>query len=571
MLYSFCFDRIIAMKVRPPSLPHNPQALWALVREQESQLAEREARIARLSAEQAALEKKNEALALRVCYAEIQAEVLQEKLNLALAHRYAARSEKRSVDQLKLFDEAEAQSVAALAPAGEEDGPLVIAEHTRQKGKAGRKPLPASLPRVDIVHELGADARLCPHDGQLLTEIGAEVSEQLDIIPATIRVLRHIRTKYACACGQCVKTAPLAPQPIPKSLASPGLLAHIVVSKYQDALPLYRQETILQRIGVDLPRATLAAWMIKAGVLIQPLINLMRDRLLAYDILQMDETPVQVLKEPGKTPQSKSYLWVQRGGPPGQPVILFDYDPGRGADVPVRLLDGFRGILQTDGYAAYNAVVRAQGLTHAGCLAHARRKFDEAIKAQGKHQKKGLAEEGLRQIQGLYAVEKIVREATPEDRYAYRLEHAQPLWEALRVWLATHHSHVPPQTALGKALGYLHNEWDKLVVYLRDGRLAIDNNATENALRPFCVGKKNWLFSDSVAGVKSSANLYSLIESAKAHGLEPYTYLRRIFTDLPKAQTIADFEALLPSAMKPNQIVMPLPVSLPKNKNEDGR
>ena len=559
----------MAMKVRPTSLPHNPQALWALLREQESQLAEREARIAQLSADQAALEKKNEALAIRVRYAEIQAEVLQEKLNLALAHRYAARSEKRSVDQLALFDETEGEVAAYPAVAEADPGPMtIVPAHVRPK--AGRKPLPASLPRVDIVHELGADARLCPHDGQLLTEIGAEVSEQLDIIPATIRVLRHIRTKYACACGQCVKTAPLAPQPLPKSMASPGLLAHIAVSKYQDALPLYRQETILQRIGVDLPRATLAAWMIKAGVLIQPLINLMRDQLLGYDILQMDETPVQVLKEPGKVAQSQSYLWVQRGGPPGQPIILFDYDPTRGSAVPVRLLDGFRGVLQTDGYAAYNAVVCAQGLTHAGCLAHARRRFDEAIKAQGKHKKKGLAEEGLQQIQRLYAVEKIVREVTPEDRYAYRLEHAKPLWEALRVWLATHRPQVPPQTALGKALGYLHNEWDKLVVYLQDGRLAIDNNATENALRPFCVGKKNWLFSDSVAGIKSSANLYSLIESAKACGLEPYTYLRRIFTDLPKAQSIPDFEALLPGAMKPDQITMALPVSLPKNKNEDG-
>ena len=180
-------------------------------------------------------------------------------------------------------------------------------------------------------------------------------SEQLTLIPARIEVLRHERTRYACACGQCLKTAPLPAQPIPKSMASPGLLAHIAVSKYQDALPLYRQEQILTRIGVDLPRATLASWMIQAGILIQPLINLLRDRLLAYDVIQMDETPVQVLKEPGKTAPSKSYLWVQRGGPPHLPVVLFDYDPGRGAQVPIRLLAGFQGFLQTDGYDAYVA------------------------------------------------------------------------------------------------------------------------------------------------------------------------------------------------------------------------
>jgi len=177
------------------------------------------------------------------------------------------------------------------------------------------------------------------------------VSEQLDIIPAKIQVIRHIRKKYACDCGKCIKTAPMPKQPIPKSLASPGLLAHITVSKYQDALPLYRQEKILQRIGVDIPRATLANWMIQSGNLIQPVINLLRDRLLSYDILHMDETTVQVLAEPNKKAQSKSYLWVQRGGPPDKPVILFDYDVGRSQSVPLRLLAGFTGTIQTDGYA----------------------------------------------------------------------------------------------------------------------------------------------------------------------------------------------------------------------------
>ena len=483
-----------------------------------------------------------------------RAELLQEQLNLAIARRYAARSEKSHPGQAQLFDEAECAACVPEIPdgmaeaAGDESLETVSPAHPRQK--SGRRPLPAALPRVDIVHELPETARMCPHDGQVMEEIGEEVTEQLDIIPATIQVLRHIRKKYACACGVGVHTVPLPPQPLPKTLASPGLLAHIVISKYQDALPLYRQETILQRMGVDLPRrATLAHWMIKAGVLTQPLINLLRDQLLAYDIIQMDETPVQVLKETGKTAESQSYLWVQRGGPPGHPIILFDYDPSRGSAVPVRLLAGFTGLLQTDGYAGYGAAVRAQGLIHAGCLAHARRKFDEAIKAQGKHRKPGLAEAGLKQIQRLYAVEKAARDFTPADRHRYRQEHAQPLWDTLQAWLATCRPGVPPQTAVGKALGYLHNEWDKLVVYLTDGRIEIDNNKTENALRPFCVGRRNWLFSDSVAGVNASANLYSLIETCKAAGLEPYHYLRRLFTDLPRAQTVEDLEALLPHAL----------------------
>jgi transposase len=477
--------------------------------------------------------------------------ILQEQLNLALARRYAASSEKIAPDQIRLFNEAEVDAEAqAMLPS--EDDAITVPAHTRRK--RGRKPLPDALPRVEVIHELPENERHCPHDGSLLTEIGEVTSEQLDIVPAKIQVIRHIRKQYACRCGQCIKTAALPPQPIPKSMASPGLLAHITVSKYQDALPLYRQETILNRIGVDLPRATLANWMIQAGGLIQPLINLLRDRLLSYDILQMDETPVQVLKEPGKTAQSKSYLWLQRGGPPDQPVVLYDYDPGRGAGVPKRLLDGFQGYLQTDGYDGYNAVVAVNGLTHVGCMAHARRKFDEAVKAQGKNRQRGKAHRGLALIQKLYRIEKQARKLTPDARHDYRQRHAWPILDELRAWLDEALPQVPPTSATGRALNYLHSEWDKLIRYLDDGRLEIDNNGAENAIRPFVLGRKNWLFSASVKGVKASANLYSLIETAKANGLEPYAYLRHLFTELPKAETAEAIEVLLPGNLDTGQI-----------------
>ena len=342
-----------------------------------------------------------------------QVTLLQEQLNLALAKRYAASSEKISPDQVCMFDEAEAD-VPAIEDA--DDNVILVPAHKRKKH--GRKPLPDNLPRIDVIHELPESERHCDHDGLLLAEIDEVISEQLDIIPAKIQVIRHIRKKYACSCGQCIKTAPLPAQPIPKSMASPGLLAHIAVSKHQDVLPLYRQETILQRIGVELPRATLANWMIQTGTLIQPVVNLLRDRLLDHDILQMDETTVQVLNEAGKSAQSKSYLWLQRGGPPDQPVVLYDYDPGRGAGVPKRLLADFSGYLQTDGYDGYNAIVTANGLIHVGCMAHARRKFSEAVKAQGKNKKKGKAHQGLVLIQKLYRVEKQARRRVPEDRYA---------------------------------------------------------------------------------------------------------------------------------------------------------
>lgn len=473
---------------------------------------------------------------------------LTEQLNLALARRYAARSEKIARDQLRLFDEAE-NDAGPKGSAGEIDeddaaDTVEVAAHARKK--RGRRPLPDTLPRVEVIHELAQEERTCPHDGAVLKEIGETVCEQLDIVPATIQVIRHIRKKYACDCGQCIRTAAMAPQPIPKSLASPGLLAHVAVSKYQDALPLYRQEQILQRIGVDMPRATLANWMIRAGELIQPLVNLLRDQVLGYDIVQMDETTVQVLNEPGKRAQSKSYLWVQRGGPPDRPTVLYDYDPSRSGAVPRRLLAGYTGYLQTDGYEGYNAVVGENAIVHVGCMAHARRRFADAVKAQGKKKKAGIAPHGLALIQKLYRIEKQAKDFAPEDRKAYRDIHARPVLDKLREWLDTHRPQVPPKTATGAALKYLDDQWDKLARYLDDGRLEIDNNRTENAIRPFVVGRKNWLFSDSVKGVAASANLYSLVETAKANGLEPYAYLRQIFTRLPTAETVDDIEALLP-------------------------
>jgi len=490
---------------------------------------------------------RNEQLTAQNQRYKAQVLTLQEQLNLALARRYAASSEKISPDQYRLFDEAEADTEAEA-----EDDQISVPAHTRKKG--GRRKLPETLPRVEVIYELSAEDRICPHDGAVLAEIGAVTSEQLDIVPAKIQVIRHIRKQYAGKCGQCIKTAALPKQPIPKSMASPGLLAHITVSKYQDALPLYRQETILRRIGVDIPRATLANWMIRSGVLIQPLINLMRDRMLDYDIIQMDETPVQVLKEPGKRAQSKSYIWVQRGGPPAQPVVLYDYDPGRGAGVPKRLLEGFRGYLQTDGYDGYNAVVAVNGLTHVGCMAHARRRFNDAVKAQGRNKKRGQAHRGLSLIRKLYRLERAARKLTPDERYAHRQKQARPILDEIRCWLDDALPQVSPSSATGKALSYLHNEWNYLTRYLDDGRLEIDNNGAENAIRPFVLGRKNWLFSDSVKGVKASANLYSLIETAKANGLEPYAYLRYVFTKLPKAETVEAIEALLPGNLDKDQI-----------------
>lgn len=492
---------------------------------------------------------EQEVLLLKSKYAD-----LLEQVRLLKHQRFGASSEKYSPNQQDLFNEAEAEADTPDTEqesdtwlAGQVDAIIGSTASSPSTGaKRGRKALPAELPRVEIIHDLPLDQRHCP-EGHALKVIGEEVSEQLDIIPAKIQVLRHIRLKYACPCCTAhVKTADLPEQPIPKSNASAGLLAYIAVSKFQDALPLYRQTLLFRRIGVELARGTLAAWMMRSGALIQPLINLMREHIEHYDLQQIDETTVQVLKESGKKAETQSYMWVQRGGPPQQPVILFTYAATRGKTVAEDLLENYQGYLQSDGYAGYDAVCINKKLHHVGCFAHARRKFDEALKAQGPTTKAGKASKGLIYIQKLYRIERQIKGQPPEQRYQVRQQLSVPILAEIKIWLDSSLPQVPPTSKTGQALSYLNNQWHKLIRYCDDGRLSIDNNACENAIRPFVIGRRNWLFSDTVKGAKASANLYSLIETAKVNGLEPYRYLRHVFNELPKAKSLEDIEKLLP-------------------------
>ena len=507
-------------------------------------------------AKAAKLAKENDTLKALVDRQAQKIAALEEELRLALHKRFAASSEKASLDQLNLFNEAEqTQSEVSAIEAGSDARTTTIPEHERKT--RGRKPLPDHLPRTRIEHDIPEADKTCAC-GCRKTRIGEVTSEQLDIIPAKIQVLQHARFKYACrSCegteddGPTVVTAAMPPQPIHKSNASPGLLAYISVAKFVDGMPLYRLEPRFKRIGVEIPRNTLCGWMIRCGELIGPLINLMQDRLLDHDIIQMDETTVQVLKEKGRQPQSQSYMWVRRGGPPDQTIILFDYDPSRGAKVPARLLENFRGILQTDGYEGYAAVTRGNDITWIGCLAHARRKFDEALKAQQKKGRGGLAKQGFDFIQRLYRVEREARERglDTDARKALRDEKAKPIWNELRQWLDGALGQVPPKSLTGKALAYLDTQWPRLIRVLDDGRIEVDNNRCENVIRPFVLGRKAWLFADTPAGATASARLYSLIETAKANGLEPYAYLARVFADLPAAIAAQDdvaIEKLLP-------------------------
>ena len=463
---------------------------------------------------------------------------LLEALRLEKHRLYGASSEK-SPDQSELFDEADT-FVDELDVADES----VSATPGKKKKPPTRKPLPPQLPRVRQVIELSEKERQCPC-GCTLVEIGEVLSEQVDIIPAQVQVIQTVRKKYACkGCEDTIKTAPKPNVLLPKSIASGNTMAYIITSKYADGLPLYRLSGILGRYGIELPRQTLSESVLKVAERIDPLINQLQQHLMSSPLLFMDETRVQVLNEPGKTPQSNSYMWVQRGGPPDKSIVRFHYDPGRSTATAKRLLEGFAGALMSDGYKPYREVARENNLTHLCCWAHSRRKFIEAQKAQPKG-KTGKADMAISLIAKLYAVEKQTKNSDAATRHRIRQGVSVPVLNAFHQWLLKTQRQVPPKTVLGKAVNYTLEYWPELSRYTANGEWPIDNNLAENAIRPFVIGRKAWLFSNSQRGATASANLYSLIETAKANGKEPYSYLSWLFEKLPDAD-LQNIETLMP-------------------------
>jgi transposase len=476
-------------------------------------------------------------------------ELLEQENRWLKAQLFGRTSEKtplaqRNPDQRGLFDEAE-----ALAQAEVTTSRVRVPAHERHRG--GRKPLPANLPRTEVIHDLPEEQKICASDGTKLTRIGEETSEQLEFKPAQARVIRHIRPKYACPCCKTgVVVAPAPTQLFPKSIATPSLLAQIATAKFVDGTPLYRQEPQFARIGIPLGRATMALWMIRLGLYVMPLINLLRELMLSDPLIHCDETRLQVLRS-DKAPTGNHWMWVRASGLPGRRIILFDYDASRAGSVPKGLLEGYQGILLTDGYEAYEAVARTLRLTHAGCFAHVRRKFDEARKAQNApNATHSHAQAALAFIRELYLVEQALWDSrapiSAEHRLRVRAELSAPIMAKFRTWLEALAPQVLPQSPLGRAVRYTLGQWSKLIVFLSHGEVPLDNNRCENAIRPFVVGRKGWLFSDTVPGAVASANLYSLVETAKANAIEPHAYLTRLFEQLPYAKTVEDFEALLP-------------------------
>jgi len=480
--------------------------------------------------------------------------ILEEALRLSKIKRFAPSSEQSH--QTSLFDEAENE----VGDDHEELDEALADENqvssTGAKKKPGRKPFSDKLPREQIFIRL-TDAE---KEGAIDTFF-TKVKEELDIIPAKVRVLEYMQEKAVFADRidgekqRRLKAAKMPGHPVAGAMGSISLMCFIIIAKYADGLPLYRQEGILSRYGGELSRATLANWVIALAKQLRPLINLMREHQQLGAVIQADETRVQVLKEPGRSATSDKYMWVTLGGPPGEKSILFEYDPSRSGEVPLRLLDGYGGYLQTDGYTGYNAACLKNGMTQLGCWDHARRYFKEAHNAQpkpkkGKNNKPSKAGKVLSLINKLYVIEREIKTLPANEKYLQRQEKSIPVLNKLKVYLEDNRHKVPKDSLTGKAMTYLSNQWGKLNVYCSNGELDMSNILAENAIRPFVIGRKAWLFSDTPAGAHASAVHYSLIETAKANGLEPFEYLKQVLTALPYADTVNKVEALLPWNIK---------------------
>jgi hypothetical protein len=316
-------------------------------------------------------------------------------------------------------------------------------------------------------------------------------------------------------------------------------------------MPFYRQERMFNRLGVQISRATMSGWAIRAARACEPLIELLHKEIRSGPLINMDETPVQVLREPGRKNTSKSQMWVARGGPPGHPVVLFHYDPSRSGNVAQKIVGNFKGYLQTDGFAGYNALGETEDITHVGCLVHVRRKFMDVLKSGSKKSTGGTAKTVVDFIGKLYHLEKQAREQelTPDQVRSMRQDRAKPIMDKIKSLLMEREPTTPPKSLLGRAVGYALGQWARIEVYLEDGRLSPDNNVAENAIRPFAVGRRNWLFSGSPKGARASAAIYSLIETARANDLNPYDYLLHVFERLPHASCEDDIKALLPQSI----------------------
>ena len=460
------------------------------------------------------------------------AEFKIQALTFELAHhrriRFGHKSEALSSAQLALFEENWHSDQAAIEAELEQQADLLAPQRQKRTRKnAGRQTLPEHLPRIDIRHEPACCD--CTQCGQALIKIREDISEKLDVEPARFTVQRHIRPQYACRACQTVSAAPIPAAIIDGGLATPGLHAWVIIQKYQDHLPLYRIEQISSRYGVTIPRSTLADWIGRHGVALQPLAERLGERLKQQRILHADETPVAQLA-PGTGKTQRATLWAYRSNTldTGPPIIVFDYQSSRSGQHARDLLGAWRGELMVDGYAGYKALFQ-NGITELACLAHARRKFFDLHAAN----QSPIAAEALRRIAELYAIEAQGRDLDAPARHALRQQQAKPLFDDLQHWLTHTRLNTAPGSATAKAIDYSLKRWPALARYLEDGLRPIDNNPVENCIRPIAIGKKNWLFAGSERAGQRAAAIQSLLGTAKLNDIEPYAWLKDTLEKLP--------------------------------------
>jgi len=494
----------------------------------QTQLTELQNQLAIMQAQIDALEKDKATWQEDKVEMQTRIDHLLAQLTLSKSQKYGKKSEKAPRGT---FNEAE-QHKTTEPPKHHKKGKQTLAKHFE------REVIEHSLIELD-----------CPCCGEKMHQCGSEDSEQIKIIPVKITVLKHKQFKYACR--ECeheqlsnkIITAPKPKQPIPGSIASPEALAAVVTAKYCDALPLYRLVDIFKRGGLALSRGTLANWCIKSGNLIKPLVKAMQRHLLSEHSLCADETRVQVLDE-GKNPSSQSQMWVYRSNEVSkEPVVIYDYQAGRSRACAEEFLAGYQGYLQCDGYSVYDGI---DGVTPVGCWAHARRKYDEALKAESKN--KGRAHKAISFISQLYKLEAHAKnkKLSPQARYQLRQEKGLPILTKFKAWLDEASDKIIAGSYIGKAIKYNLNQWHKLVRYVDDGHLGIDNNITERDIRPFTTGRKNWLFSKSIDGAQASATLYSIVMTCRANDINPYYYFLHLFKTLPNRESGDDFTDLMP-------------------------
>lgn len=473
---------------------------------------------------------------------EQQVSLLMEAMRLNRHKRFGASSEKtedESAEQLNfLFNEAEVYAEKTA----EEPATVVTAYKRRKKQEYTLDNLPEGVPTELVEHRLEGDDLVCPKCGDTMTEIGKDVVKKLKIIPAKVVVEEHHYFTYACQkCSRESTETPVVKAPKEKniisgSFATPEAIAHIMTQKFVMGSPLYRQEQELSRQRIPLSRQTMSNWILKAAEdYLMPVYEHLHKELLSREVLHADETTLQVLHEPGKKAQSESYMWLYRtSGDTSQPVVLYEYQPSRSSQNPRNFLHEFTGYLHTDGYSGYHNL--PENITVVGCWAHARRKFDEAVKSLPKNKAKGSsAAQGLAYCTRLFEIEKDLADLSPNDRYVQRLEQEKPVLDAFLAWANVRTA--APKSALGKALTYVKEQWPYLTNYLKDGRLELSNNRAERSIKPFVIDRKNFLFANTPKGATGSAVIFSIIQTAIENGLDPYRYL----TWLMKTAASSDF------------------------------